>query len=581
MNRQELLELVQRGRELEKKLQLDGPQTDDELHKWVVDTLGIDIPRTSVCEGHSAPFTFFADLYFERTGSAILVANRGGSKTFLVAILHYANSTFKPGCESLTIGAIENQAKRAYVHFKKFAYDKDTGELRPEVNTPKQMETLFKNGSKLEILPGTINSVNGPHSQKVHFDEVELADPVVYEESRNISTSKETSDGLLIRAQDILTSTRKRGKGLMQQILDVCNKSMEAGARPPFIPYFWCVFETAEQVKNCQVACPDLPEGERCECDKIIKGTWDAEGTQQRTLKSICKGKFYKSRGWQPIDDIANTFMQSSRSVWEAQQECTKPETEDMYIPHFSRDIHGLVNFQPDPANGPISMGVDFGGTNPHAVNWYQLLRYEVEAMQSNGNIIRLKEGTRVCFDEIYITEIGNVKLAEKIVNKEEGWRRKFPNFRVMYRFADPQAKAARLDFKHHNPPLKCSWFTTREFEEHVKIVKELFEDNLMFVDVKRCPMFCEEIEDWRRDKNDRQVDTFNHCMSEFRYVMANLAIVEKSKLKPRSLPASTGKTTTRNNYGPDPTVPASSGRVSSAYPQSERWRGKLGYPIG
>src|SRR4051812_29899293 len=96
---EELQELLEAQEELEVRLSEDGPQNDDELHAWIKQELGIDIPRTSVCEGHDAPFTFIADLYFERTDAALLMANRGGSKTFLVALLHWLNSRFKPGCE--------------------------------------------------------------------------------------------------------------------------------------------------------------------------------------------------------------------------------------------------------------------------------------------------------------------------------------------------------------------------------------------------------------------------------------------------------------------------------------------------
>src|ERR1041385_5957066 len=84
-----------------------GPQTDDELHQWIKDNLKMDIPRVAVCEGQKAPFDFLSDIYFERVTSAIAMANRGGSKTMLSAVIHLLNSIYKPGCESLSVGAIE------------------------------------------------------------------------------------------------------------------------------------------------------------------------------------------------------------------------------------------------------------------------------------------------------------------------------------------------------------------------------------------------------------------------------------------------------------------------------------------
>jgi len=138
---EELSEMLSAQTQLEARLREMGPQTDDELHEWLKFELGIDIPRTAVCEGHSAPFTFLADLYFERTEAALGVANRGGAKTFLVAVLHWLNSRFKPGCESCTFGATEAQSLRAYAHLKNWIYDDEktrkSGKavLKPEITT--------------------------------------------------------------------------------------------------------------------------------------------------------------------------------------------------------------------------------------------------------------------------------------------------------------------------------------------------------------------------------------------------------------------------------------------------------------
>ena len=82
-------------------------------------------------------------------------------------------------------------------------------------------------------------------------------------------------------------------------------------------------------------------------------------------------------------------------------------------MPTFSEQRNGLKDFLPDPANGPIFQSVDWGGTNPHAVNWYQLLAYEIEVITFLDETKRLREGSLVCFDEIYKAEIGNTALGE------------------------------------------------------------------------------------------------------------------------------------------------------------------------
>jgi len=180
---------------------------------------------------------------------------------------------------------------------------------------------------------------------------------------------------------------------------------------------------------------------------------------------------------------------------------------------------------------------VDFGGTNPHAVNWYQQLRYEVETEGFHKQAIRLAEGSFVCFDEIYIAEVGNNKVAEMVVDRERYWRNKHSAWRVARRFADPQAKAARVDWAHHTPPLRTTYVATRDVKEHIKKVRELFEDRLVYFDVERSPMICEEIEAWHYPKKrpgmmddpEIPVDDFNHCISNFRYMVANVLQLKRT----------------------------------------------------
>lgn len=536
----QLRQMFEAQAELERRLRENGPQDDDELHEWLKHELRIDIPRTSVCEGHNAPFQFLADLFFERCDAALLMANRGGSKTFLVAVLHWMNSRFKPGVESCTFGATEAQSLRAYAHLKSWIYDEDATRksgkavLRPEIASSLMRETIFRNGSKVEVLPGTAAAVNGPHPQKAHADEIELMDDGTWRESRNMTISKRLKDGRVIKPQDIATSTRKGPNGRMQALIDEIEQAVIAGYRPPRTLYVWCIKETAAQVPNCQVACPTLPPGERCECHTVRKGEWE-DGTP-RLLKDICDGDFHRSRGWQPYPDIVKQFTENDRDTFEVQQLCAKPEMRHHYVPGWNDDKHLIRGFEPDPANGPIFLAVDWGGTNPHAVNWYQLLKFEIEVdcwrpLPGQPSRMRLKEGTLVVFDEIYVSEIGNDRLGDLVIHKERDYLKRWGrNWRVFERYADPQGKAARQDWKAKG--LKCSWRATREFDEHIKLVRDIFDDNAIVVVGERCPMFRKEIKEWRADpQTGKQVDTFNHCMSNFRYMLANLKKIRNRML--------------------------------------------------
>jgi len=581
LSREELEELLSAHEQLERRLQEDGPQNDDELHEWLKYELGIDIPRVAVCESHHAPFQFLADLYFERIEAALGVANRGGAKTFLVAVLHWLNSRFKPGCESCTFGAIEAQSFRAYAHLKNWIYNED-GERKQEIVSSLMRETLFANGSKIEVLGSTPEAVNGPHPQKAHADEVELMRDDTWAESRNMTVSKKLKNGRTLTPQDILTSTRKGPSGRVQMLIDEIEEAIAHGYKPPRKLYMWCIKETAAQVKNCQIARPDLPTTFRCPCNQIKRGVW--EDGSPRTLNQICQGDFHRSRGWQPYGDIVKQFTENDRNTFEVQQLCSKPELSFHYVPQWRDDRHCVRNFMPDPGNGPIFMSVDWGGTNPHAVHWYQLLRHEVECeswiQPEEGQErykTRIKEGTLVCFDEIYIAEIGNEKLGQMVKEVENKWKRVFgPGWYVYERFADPQGKAARMDWKAMG--LKTSWHTTREFEEHIKGIRAMFDDDAFRCEGERCPKFVWEIKQWRIDeRTGNQLDINNHAMSNFRYAVANIKKIRR-KLIHQGKPG-------RSRQIPRQMIRRIGGGASpitfrSGSSEFDQWRKCLGQPV-
>lgn len=533
---------------LKKQDKEKGPQTDDELHAWIKRYLGMNIPRVAVCDDHIPPFKFIADVYFERVNSVVLMANRSGSKTASSAIIHLLNSIFKPGCESVTVGAIEAQSRRCYIEVSKMLRmhgGVDQAEEHPLVINQIQRETNFKNGSKLEILPSTIAAVNGPHPQKVHADEVELMDPSVFQESRSMAQSKTIievdSNGVekekVIKSQNWITSTRKRAAGPMQKILDEIAEAEKHGNKPPYELMTWCIYETTKKQNNCRVAYPDLPENEKCQCDKIVKGKW--EDGSPRKFSDVCKGRLARSDGFLELDNVYARFQESDQDTWEAQQECAKPELGGAVFKTWSRERYGIKWWNPDPKYGLIFQAVDFGGSNPHAVGWYQVLNRDIYWWGANQTITDapekfLKAGTRVRFDEIYIAEIGNAELAEKVKKREEEWKNTYPGFRVNKRFADVAAKAARLDW--HSAGLTTQFYCTRDIKEQIKTCNVILKEDLFAIDLTKSIIFPLEADSYHYPEKklgmeydpEIPVDDYNHTMSEFRYTMENLKYMER-----------------------------------------------------
>ncbi len=510
-----------------------GPQDDDELHDLIQRKYGLDVPREAVCKdlGHCAPFTFLADAYFERERAMIAMANRGGAKTALAALWIHLSAKFKAGCEGASV-ATEEQVNRAYNHLKGYlSVDKEAGD--DVADEPQTKRVRYRNGSLYELIIATLKGTSGPHPSKVHTDEADHMDPEVFENSRNMAASKPGQ-----RAQNVITSTRYRGAGLMQKIWTECDEAIKKGYAPPHKRYQWCIFECMKQVPNCMIANPNLPEGQHCGCDKIVKGEW--ESGEPRRFSDVCGGRAARGAGWFDKEDVWQKFMENDRRTWETQQECIKPSSEGLMIPEFDETRQGIRVWHPNPEYGPVYGSVDFGGTAPHAVVLIQVLKQDVLAHgfhqgSDEDPAILLLKGSRIIFDEIYKAEIAPSKLADLVIERTAYWKSYFPTFRVSRFFYDVQAKGARLEWAAHQPPIFLCNFATKDVELHVSYIRDLIEDNKFFVNVVRCPMFVQEIEAWRRANSKpgqidpaKPVKDFDHAVDATRYGIANIRVIER-----------------------------------------------------
>ncbi len=549
----------------------DGPQTDDELHEFIKETYGLDIPRKSVCPDHDAPFQAFADLYFARRRSMLWMTNRGGAKTQMAALWHLLSAKFKK-CDGISVGAIEEHAQRVYDRLRELL-SKESGvpvadiEKHPDLVKSLLRQTDWKNGAVVEIVPGTDTAVNGPHHPHCHVDEQELMKPSVFQESRNISLSKGSN-----KAQDLITSTRKRAHGPMQTLVNDIKEAERSGFDPPYDLRTWCVFECVAQKKGCQVSNPDAPECDcpggtancdisehRCGCDKIVKGKW--ESNEPRTFKDVCQGRCARAGGWLPLGDVHKTFRTTTRDVWEAQQECSRPSAAGLVIPEFDRERHCIRAWLPNPDLGEIFASVDFGGTNPHCIEFIQVLNQEAYATgyhqsQHEDPALLLPEGTRIIFDEVYIADIAPSKLADMALARVAYWRGHFPEFRVLRWFYDIQAKGARLEWLAHDPPIVLTNYATKDVQLHVTYIKDLIEDEKFYINLTHCQVLADELEQWHypdqkkgitKDNPDQPVKDFDHAVDAMRYGIANIRTIERKSGKlsgggdadPSALPAS------------------------------------------
>jgi hypothetical protein len=564
-SREDLLRLAgvivrQKAEEPEPDVDAAGmPQTPDELWDHIVERYGVHIARVKVCSDHDTPFDYVCAGFFEWYPNVFGIGPRGGGKSYDQALLHDLNSHWKPGCESATFGAVEEQAKRVYAAFKTFV---DRDEI---IGEPKISETNYKivgdmtYGSKVEVLGGTVAAVNGPHPQKAHSDEVEIMRADTWRESRNLASAKTTSDGRHIRAQNYGTSTMKWKGGRVWQILESFKrakaKAIERYGSAPesrelvndlvaktttFYVLTWCLFEVAAQVPNCRAAPENahLPEWEpglkrdqcKCDCQEIINGSLEAQDDNgdalPRTLESECRGRFYRSRGHRTRDEVIQLFLQNDARTWNAQQLCRETESEGLFIPSFSRNRHGLARFGFDPANGPIYTGTDWGFTDEAGVLWVQYLERAVEAIRYDGKTIVLPRGARVAISELTIARKTATELGRMAIMREHTLANVLStsHIQVRRRWADIQGAGDRRDWAKMG--LKTARYSTRNFEEHVKEMRGLFDADRAFVVIDEdrftgmgCPVFAEQIEGWREEDGKESRELPQHVVSAGRYV--------------------------------------------------------------
>lgn len=552
MEADDLRGIVRRVQTLSRKLRYEGPSNDDELHAWVKKNIGVDIPRTAVCEDHVPPFKLLADLYFERTSAALALANRGGAKTFIIAVLHFLNSTYKSGCESLSFGATEAQGNRCYSNIEDWCYerDPDTGRRTDIVlpfirERPKKSQTVWKTGSVVEVVAGSENAVSGPHPAKAHADEIDMMDEPVWNQSRGMAVTNRAKGPLpswmerfggAIPPQDIATSTRNSTKGRMQELLDEIEQDLKNGDIPQFELYPWCIWETVQEVPNCRCAKArerkkrlrelEMDPESLCECNRVVKGR--LPGGKKRTLETSCGGKAFRARGWKPYIDLVRTFKRNTPGTWVLQHECRHGQDENNYIQNWSLPTYGIRHYEPHPLYGPIYMGVDWGTTNPACVLWFQYLTAEVPALGFEYEPIWLQPGGYVLFKEIYVAGIDTNTLAKRTVEIENGYRHEYgPSWQVKGRFCDPQGAGDRIIFRNHG--LVSSWpIKTRQKERFIDVVQNVVIDDRFAVDADECPMFCEEVEGWQKNpRTGKELDKFNHSMSAWRYGIANAEVIE------------------------------------------------------
>lgn len=310
------------------------PETPMQLWLYVATFFNFVMPWKSMCQAHDTPFDMLWALWTGRPPSFIAIGARDSYKTLTLAASETLDIIHN-GCGVVHIGAIESQALKCYSYVKKNLQNFDFLLQRP----PLMSRTDLTTGGHLEVLPCTINRVNSPHEPKVRFDEVELADPLAYQEAKFIAASDEKGN----EASMCYTTTRKFAYGLAQQEIEL---ALAAGRKI----FMWCYKDISER-------CPDERSG--TEDVEIwvnpLKLTWTRKkvNREQRPyvvknkcldckIVASCRGDLKRASGIKKIGDLITRFENASPEHWLAQMECLRPSRQGLMIYNFDPDVNAV-----------------------------------------------------------------------------------------------------------------------------------------------------------------------------------------------------------------------------------------------
>jgi len=325
-------------------------RTRDELHAWVNEHLGMNVPRAAVCPNHQAPFDYLWRAYDEPGGDLVVWAPRGGGKTRLGAAATLLDLRHKPQCQVRILGGSLDQSLRMWEHLEpdllRHAEDLIDGK-------PKARRIALTTGAAAAILPQSQRAVRGLRVQKLRCDEVEMFDPDVWEAAQLVTRSRKSpgsppanagaQDFLPVRGAIEALSTFHRPFGLMQRVID----RAEAAGTPVIR---WCLFEVLE---HCEADrhCPTCPLWEEC----------------QGIAKKACDGFF-------PIDDAIAMKRRVSRETWQSEMLCRRPSARGAVFADFDEAAHvreGVEDVVGRAAAPPeVSLAIDFGYANPFVCLW-------------------------------------------------------------------------------------------------------------------------------------------------------------------------------------------------------------------
>lgn len=328
-----------------------APESEDDLHAWLIEHLSILTVREPVVDGHSAPFEYLCHAFFEDRSprDCVVWANRGGGKTFYAAVATLLDMVFKDGIEIRILGGSLEQSKRMHAHLRDLFSVEPFDQLVEGRITERRIR--LTNGSSVELLAQSQTSVRGTRVQKLRCDELELFDREVWEAAQ-LTTREMRSGNGRVRGSIECFSTMHVPYGLMHELIE-----QSGDEKTPRRVFKWGVIdvlEACDEKHAClseQGPCPLIAE-----CAGIAKS---------RRPSPASPGEVPGHIG---IDDAIALKQRVGDETWKAEMLCLRPQRSDCVLPEFDDGTHVVSTIPETVRAGLCVAGMDFGIRSPTVV---------------------------------------------------------------------------------------------------------------------------------------------------------------------------------------------------------------------
>lgn len=453
------------------------PQQIDDLIQYA---LPIKLGTKRICNDHShcSPYDFFTDILTNYYQTIVAWANRGGSKTYLLALYSWLKSNRNPGLDSVILGASGEQSSRAYGATNDFwSIGNSDAEITPLIKAfcsgqPMAEKTTYKNGAVTKILTASDRSVRGPHPQVGLFDEIDSMDARILETALSGPQSKGD-----IKMQKLFVSTNHVIGGNMDEQIELAEKNPEAKI------FKWCIWECLESCKD--FSCSTCP------------------------ISSYCPGKqMKKANGYYRFSDFLDKLRSLAAHTIENEWFNAKPGSPDMIYGKQLEDHH-FINIDYNPGH-VVYLSIDWGGTNPFAVSVWQDMRHT-------------PLNAWVMVDEIYKGNTTNKKIIE--IAKQRPWFNMIAG--AVYdpsRSDSPREwmEAAKSAISGRGLRLTKADNKVKEGIERVRGALKPVIGGPMFYVSKKCRSFIKEIYQYKANpKTGEPIPVNDHMMDTLKYFVA------------------------------------------------------------